>query len=73
MATKSEIFRTAHEVARREMKADAKFYGNSYAKAFAEALRAIYATEKYEADCDRKYGKGMRPGFQVVEPSHVWA
>ena len=73
MTNKAQIFRTAHEVARREMKADAKFYGNSYAKAFAEALRAIYATEKYEAKMDREHGKGMRPAFQVHEPRHVWA
>lgn len=74
MTKLQEIFHTAHEIARREMAmtGSRKFY-STYREAFADALRAIYKTEKYEADCDRKYGKGMRPGFQVHEPRHVWA
>ena len=73
MSKLQEIFYTAHEIARREMKADAAFYGHSYRRAFSEALRAIYKTEKYETECDREYGKGMRPAFQVHEPARVWA
>lgn len=68
MTNRSEIFRTAHEIARREMKVAPKFWG-SYAAAFADALRAVYATERYDADCDAKYGPGMVPAFTIQEPA----
>ena len=47
--TKSEIFRTAHEIARREMKLAPAFYGNKYAAAFADALKAVYSERAYYA------------------------
>ena len=65
---------TAHELARREMasKSGREFYG-TYAKCFADQLKAVYATMKYEIACDEKYGHGMRPGFQIAEPRRLWA
>ena len=74
MTTLQTIFFQAHEIARREMGCEAgrKFYG-TYRAAFADALRSIHNERKYSADCDAKYGKDMRPGFQVHEPRHVWA
>jgi hypothetical protein len=58
---------TAHELTRREMNTAAgrAFYG-TYAKCFADQLKAVYATVKYEAACDANFGPGLRPGFQVV-------
>lgn len=67
------IFFQAHEIARREIRTHGAFYNHSYRAAFGEALKAIHATRKYEAECDAKYGADMRPGFQVHEPRHVWA
>ena len=64
----------AHELTRREMAtvAGRAFY-KTYAACLADMLKAVYAEMRYSADCDAKYGKGMRPGFQVHEPRHVWA
>jgi hypothetical protein len=73
MTTLRTIFFQAHEIARREIRTHGAFYNHSYRAAFAEALKAIHATRKYEAECDAKYGVDMRPGFQVHEPRHVWA
>ena len=73
-STLQAIFFEAHEHARREMncKVGREFYG-SYRAAFAEALRAVHKSRKYEAKCNALYGVGTRLGFQVHEPRHVWA
>ena len=72
--TLQTIFYQAHEFARREMTCQSgrEFY-KTYRAAFADGLSSIYKSRKYEAECDVKYGVGMRPGFQVHEPRHVWA
>lgn len=64
----------AHELTRREMNTAAgrAFYG-TYAKCFADQLKAVYASLRYEREMNAMYGAGMRPGFQVVEPPAVWA
>jgi hypothetical protein len=67
--TKSQILKIAHEEARKIVKR----FGGTYREAIADAIRAVHATIRYEADCDRKYGAGMRPGFQIVEPERLWA
>ena len=74
MTTLQTIFFQAHEIARREMACAAgrKFYG-TYRAAFADALHSIHNERKYNADCDAKYGKDMRPAFTVQEPARVWA
>lgn len=63
--TKSEIFRAAHEVAKR----DRRLYP-SYRAALSEAIAAVHATIRYDARMDALYGVGMRPGFQIIEPSY---
>jgi len=65
--TMTNPMKTAHELARREMSGakSREFYG-TYAKCFADQLKAVYASIRYEAACDTQYGVGMRPGFQVV-------
>lgn len=70
----SEIMKLAHELTRRELATNAgrKFYG-TYAVCFADMLRAVYAEMAYEVRMDAQYGKGMRPGFQIIEPERVWA
>jgi hypothetical protein len=73
MTTLRTIFFQAHEIARREIRTHGAFYNHSYRAAFAEALKAIHNARKYEAKMDAKYGVGMRPGFQVHEPRHVFA
>lgn len=50
MFNKAEILRTAHELTRREMKSAVgrEFYG-TYAKCFADQLKAVYASIKAPA------------------------
>jgi len=65
--TMANPMQTAHELTRSEMN-NAKnraFYG-TYAKCFADQLKAVYASIRYEAACDAQYGVGLRPGFQVI-------
>jgi hypothetical protein len=73
MITLRTIFFQAHEIARREIRTHGAFYNHSYRAAFAEALKAIHAQRKYDAEMDAKYGVDMRPSFQIVEPARVWA
>ena len=73
MTTLQTIFFQAHEIARREIKSHGAFYNHSYRAAFADALKAIHASRKYEADCNAKYGVDMRPAFTIQEPARVWA
>ena len=73
MTTLQTIFFQAHEIARREIESHGAFYNHSYRAAFADALKAIHASRKYEADCDTKYGVDMRPAFTIQEPARVWA
>lgn len=72
--SQSDILRTAHVEARRNMSTASgrKFYG-TYRAAFADCLRAVYASARYDRECEAKYGPGMRPGFQIIEPRRLWA
>jgi hypothetical protein len=73
MTTLRTIFFQAHEIARREIRTHGAFYNHSYRAAFADALRAIHAERKYDAEMDAKYGVDMRPAFQIIEPARAWA
>lgn len=64
--------KTAHELARREMsKAKGREFYGTYAKCFADQLRAVYATIKYEKRMDAQFGAGMRPAFITPGPA-MW-
>lgn len=74
MTTLQTIFYTAHEIARREMAcASGREFYKTYRAAFADALKSIHNSRRYDAECDAKYGLGMRPAFQIHEPRHLWA
>lgn len=72
--TKAEILRTAHAEAKREMATASgrAFYG-TYRACLAEFIRVVYSSSRYDRECDAKYGVGMRPGFQIIEPRRLWA
>lgn len=74
MTTLQTIFYSAHEIARREMacKSGREFYG-TYRAAFADALKSIHNSRRYDERMDALHGIGMRPGFVVQEPRHVFA
>lgn len=66
--TKAEMFKEAHSLSKKRLNGY-----DSYAECFAEQLKAIYKQIAYDKRMDAKYGKDIRPSFQIIEPKRLWA